>query len=301
MMQTPNLHYLLLALLLATTINADSDVPGCACQADTTCANITELFPDTLACSLTQRSDPPYDFPGVLEQPVAICDGLEADPEFQEAVGNESRPYYFTGGGETIGPYYETGFVVTQVAYGTCEDLINEQNSCPLDNESDDDDELLAFSGTSMSGVRPNACGSMKMTLPTTNSTLDVSSTCESYVSPDKNITAGYEDSIFVQAVVGTDSDKPDLCDAETAAKYPALTRADWIEPKAGSSRRYIRHQIVDVDGTEYCLLVLSIGNEPCRGPPPAPSSSHTTNNGRHVLLFVLVGQLLVAVLSWVL
>merc|ERR1712025_628617 len=105
---------------------------------------------------------------------------------------------------------------------------------------------------------------------------------CESWISPDRNITTGYEDSIFVQAVLetGKNSGDLDLCKADDAARYPALTRADWIEPKAGSSRRYMRHDIVDVDGTEYCLLLLSIGNEPCRGPPPA-SSSHTTN-GRH-------------------
>lgn len=291
-------RYLLLALQVVTT-NADNDVLGCACQADTTCGNITELFPGTMACSLTQRSDPPYDFPEVLEQPVAICDGLEADPEFQEAVANESISYYFSGGGKTIGPYYQTGYVVSQVVYGTCEDLIAEQNSCPLDNGSDEDDELLAFTGRSFSTHKPNGCASMAVTLPTTNSSLDVSFTCESLISPDKNITAEYEDGIFVQAVLGTDSDDLKLCKADVAAKYPALTRADWIEPKAGSSRRYMRHEIVDVDGTEYCLLVLSTGNEPCRGPPPA-SSSHTTNR-RHALLFVLVGQLLVTVLSWVL
>merc|ERR1712029_1211220 len=93
-----------------------------------------------------------------------------------------------------------------------------------------------------------------------------------------------------------------DLCESETTdpvGPYPNMTRADWIMPKAGSTRRYIKHDIKDVDGTEYCLFLLSIGNEPCRGHPPS-SSSHMVN-GRQAMLFVLVGQLAFTLLSWAL
>ena len=298
-MQTPNLHYLTLALLLATTINADNDVPGCACQADTTCGTKhlnaevlypDSLFPDVLACSLAQRSDPPYRFPDVLDQP--LCDGLEADPEFQRAVGNESIPYYINGQGE---PYYETGFVAMKIAQGSCEDLIAEQNSCPVatDGSNQDPDEEDEFgSGNSYSRVEPKACTSLGRTLPTTNSTLKVSFACESWNSPDKNITGGYEDGISIHAILGEDLD---LCGDDKQAFPPSLTREDWIEPKAGSSRRYMTKEIVD-DGTEYCLLVMSIGNEPCRGPQPASSSSRTTNR-----TLLMVGPLALAFLSWVL
>jgi len=300
----PRCLTIVLALLVATTnAETDNDVPGCACQANSTCGTTdTSTFSDILACSLIQRSDPPYRFQGAFEQPVAICDGLEADPEFQQAVGNESRSYYFNRGGrDSIGPYYETGFVAMQVGYGTCQDMIAKQNSCPIDATGSDDQDDDFSTGNSFGLVKPNSCTSFRLTLPTTNSTLDVSSTCESWISPEKNITGGHEDSIVLYAVLGreTDISDHDLCDADMTSEYvPALTRADWIEPKANSSRRYFSHDIMDVDGTEYCLLVVSIGNEPCRGPPP-PSSSSRTTNGRHVVLFLLVGQLAFAVLSW--
>lgn len=298
-------RYLLLALLLAsTTINAETDdVPGCACQADTTCGTKRlnsevlypdSLFPDVLACSLAQRSDYPYNFTEVLEEPVPLCDALEADPEFQKAVGNESIPYYINGQGE---PYYDTGFVAMKIAQGTCEDLIAEQNSCPVGTRSDQDEEDEFSSGNSYSKVEPNSCASLGMTLPRTNSSLKISFACESWHSPDQNITGGYEDGISIHAILREDEDL-DLC-GDDKSVLPTLTRDDWIKPKVGSSRRYMTKDVVDNDGSNYCLLVVSIGNEPCRGPQPASSSSSHTMNGR--LAGLLVGPLAVAFLSWIL
>ena len=46
-------------------------------------------------------------------------------------------------------------------------------------------------SGNGIAKVGPNSCVSLEMTLPKTNSTLEVSFACESWYSPDKDFTYG--------------------------------------------------------------------------------------------------------------
>jgi len=62
----------------------------------------------------------------------------------------------------------------------------------------------------------------------------------------------------------------------------PVLTSKDWIQPLPG--RRYMGYDFVDdsPEGTNYCLMFMSLGNEQCRGtndlwkdPPMSSSVAH--------------------------
>merc|ERR1739848_306636 len=163
-------------LNVKTTITkADDDVPGCACQADTTCGtDDTILYSNVAACAFTQLRSEPYNFTSVFGQPVPICDALEADPEFQETVGNENstRYYQLSGGDQTIGPYYETGFFALTVTSGTCQDLYAEQNSCLAPQKVGESSKDFG-TGIDWSVIEPLRCTQKRLTLPTTNSSLD--------------------------------------------------------------------------------------------------------------------------------
>ena len=283
----------------ATAVTAATldDVPGCACQADTTCESRrqSQPRPPTL-CDFVEG------FGDVQNAPVPICDGLEADSEFLETFGDKSNTYSTRFGGATtaVGPYYESGPLVYRIDYGTCDDLYyhsqpQKSSWCPTtsnfrnitDEESVSEEERGAVLMHGFSRVGPGSAGSTASNIlnyapNSTDSVLQVHFMCESSSTSDRAsaIIAGHEDNLFLVVSIGPEVNPNDDYEwiPEVDTSRPTLTNKDWIKPVAGSSRRYMTHDIVDVENArEYCILFAAIGNEHCSGPPP-PSTTTTTS-----------------------
>jgi len=285
----------LLRVALTVTVTAATlnDVPSCACQADTTCGTEGSYPVHVGACNFVAG------FGNVRNASIPICDGLEADSEFQETIGDEANTYSTTLNGATtaLGPYYISGPLTYRVDYGTCDDLYNAQpqKSCP-----DANFEIGLFSG--FSRPKPGSSGSFGWNMPF-DSVLQVHYLCESSSSSSRAsaITAGYEDNLFLIVSIGPEVNPNDDYEwlPEVDMSRPTLTNQDWIKPISGSSRRYMTHDIVDVENArEYCILFTAIGNEHCSGPPPPPTSmpvplpnppsSSTNGNFRHASILLI-------------
>jgi len=299
---------------LTATVKAATlaDVPGCACQADTTCGPEDGYKREIGACSFVRG------FGNVQNAPIPICDGLEADSEFQETIGDQSNTY-----STKFGPYYETGLLSYRMDFGTCDDLYHAQPQkswCPTsDVQNVTDDEYASeldtdFEWASLSsgafnpkfGSGGGSSRSLHMGSHEIKTVLQFHYLCESSSTSDhaSAITAGYEDNLFLIVSTGPEVNPDD--DYEWAPEVddsrPTLTNKDWIKPIAGSSRRYMTHDFMDVDnGRKYCLLVTAIGNEHCSGPPPstsmpdplpdpfpAPPSSSTNGNFQHAGMLLI-------------
>lgn len=306
---------------IAVTAATLSDVPGCACQADTTCERR-----QVGACDFVANLG------NVENAPIPICDGLEADSEFLETFGDESNTYSTRINGATtaVGPYYESGPLSYRIDYGTCDDLYHAQPQkswCPTSNfqNSTDDEYASELDGDfrSLSRARmygfshpgPGSSGSFaskNFDSNSTDSVLQVHDLCESSSTSDRasSITNGYEDNLFLIVSIGPEVNSNDDYEwiPEVDMSRPTLTNQDWIKPIAGSSRRYMTHDIVDVENArEYCILFTAIGNEHCSGPPPPstsmpdplpdPPSSSTNGNFQHasvLLIFLFLCFLLI-------
>mmetsp|Transcript_65367 Transcript_65367/g.76814 ORF Transcript_65367/g.76814 Transcript_65367/m.76814 type:complete len:339 (-) Transcript_65367:40-1056(-) len=302
----------LLRVALTVTVTAVTlnDVPSCACQADTTCGTEGSYPVHVGACNFVAG------FGNVRNASIPICDGLEADSEFQETIGDEANTYSSTLNGATtaLGPYYISGPLTYRVDYGTCDDLYNAQPQkswCPTSDfqnitddeyasELDGNFEIGLFSG--FSRPKPGSSGSFGWNMPF-DSVLQVHYLCESSSSSSRAsaITAGYEDNLFLIVSIGPEVNPNDDYEwlPEVDMSRPTLTNQDWIKPIAGSSRRYMTHDIVDVENArEYCILFTAIGNEHCSGPPPPPTSmpvplpnppsSSTNGNFRHASILLI-------------
>eukprot|EP00592_Proboscia_alata_P025367 CAMPEP_0194446482 /NCGR_PEP_ID=MMETSP0176-20130528/128466_1 /TAXON_ID=216777 /ORGANISM="Proboscia alata, Strain PI-D3" /LENGTH=390 /DNA_ID=CAMNT_0039273207 /DNA_START=164 /DNA_END=1336 /DNA_ORIENTATION=- len=354
----------LLRVALTVTVTAATlnDVPSCACQADTTCGTEGSYPVQVGACNFVAG------FGNVRNASIPICDGLEADSEFQETIGDEANTYSSTLNGATtaLGPYYISGPLTYRVDYGTCDDLYNAQPQkswCPtsdFQNITDDeyaseldgalgpyyisgpltyrvdygtcddlynaqpqkswcptsdfqnitDDEYASeLDGNFEIGLfgfshpKPGSSGSVGSYVKNITSVLQVHYLCESSSSSSRAsaITAGYEDNLFLIVSIGPEVNPNDDYEwlPEVDMSRPTLTNQDWIKPIAGSSRRYMTHDIVDVENArEYCILFTAIGNEHCSGPPPPPTSmpvplpnppsSSTNGNFRHASILLI-------------
>ena len=161
------------------------------------------------------------------------------------------------------------------------------------------------MSGFSRPG--PGSSGSAASTIfnyapNSTDSVLQVHELCESRSTSDRAsaITAGYEDNLFLIVSIEVNPNDDYYWIPEVDMSRPTLTNQDWIKPIAGSSRRYMTHDIVDVENIkrEYCILFTAIGNEHCSGPPPPstsmpdplpdPPSSSTNGNFRHASILLI-------------
>lgn len=273
----------------AQTTTILDDVPGCTCLADEVCDASNTSAPDVRACEFTESRRPtvsdseyPYKFESVNDELVPICDALEADAEFQETVGNQSRTYDIYFGDKTLRNYYKTGPIAHRITYGICDDLYAEQNSCPGAGETP-----YLSQGTYYPEPRQSAM--MSWPMPVTKTLFRFTQTCKSSLD-DNNITMGHEDGLLLyvtlESATGDDDDDGMSIDDVMSNFQPVLTSEDWIEPIAGSQRRYMSHSFVDVDGRDYCLLVVSLGNEPCKGPPPLPDPSSASTNILHAGVF---------------
>ena len=296
-----------LLLVSAPTLSLASDVPGCGCSATVCDPALGTGFPDPEACVFVLQPSWPYQFEGITNQSVPLCDALDADPTFQSTFGKNAKPYYWWSGGQQAGPYSPSGFLPIFLFPSTCSEAFEYQDSCgatpvtdgdaagaslkgkPIEilqqryesrtngtddvTEGDETDGSTWF-GAGYSIVDQSSCGMATYTLPNTGNKVRVTPTCASRF--DKNITAGYEDSLLLYVESGGGDGF--LCDADVAAGYtPALTSEDWIEPISG--RRYMCYEFVD-EGQAYSVLTMSLGNAPCDGPePPSPSPSTSSAN----------------------
>jgi len=224
-----------------------------------------------------------------------VCDALERSDSFQNQYGPSVQGMYTYTRGKKFGPRKESQGVGLFVGSGSCSDIT--ANSC-------ENYEWLS-SGSSTPDV--SSCGSSGTKVLELNGqpTLTVSSACRSWYD---DTDVGDQLYIFTQL---SENGKKDQC-ARSNRDSPTWTSAGWIE---SGSRRYACIDI-SVEGLGFTvnttfmddarngsafsglrLLIVSIGNAPCKGPSATASgggsgvggggSSDTNSAGRTAHLAV--------------
>jgi len=249
------------------------DVPGCGCP--TSMCNFTspiEYKDNPLACRFITPPDT-FGITNNLTEP--ICDALLNSSAFETEFGPESLRHYRQS-------YQKSTLLPIKLRAGTCSESIEEERACMMD------DDLGSFWGVGTVYDVLDGCGGLEYTLPTTNATVDITLTCKSWY--DENITTGYDDelSIFIEKESAFERGRRGLanplCEGKTT---PVLTSHDWIETSPG--RRYMCYDFDDNGEATYSIFFMSLGNEPCNGPKPPPSSGGCIIQKQNVFAFLLV------------
>lgn len=241
-----------LSTVLYGFVSSD-DIPGCACPLSV--CRETESEPElpieslyrsssVAACSLLTL--PTGEIDGIFDDlSLPICDAIEGSNDFQEQAGPNAPTVDYVVGG----PYYSTSGVTWAVGSGTCDDIYAKENSCGSEDFNTTTQNVAWFL------IDPKGCAS------TTTRDLAVTVRCRSFT--DNTLTPP-EDSLDVY--IENEFVEGSPCDGNNFS--PKLTSNTWIEPESG--RRYMCYEttILSQEGSEVLhVMVMSIGNEPCKGP----------------------------------
>jgi len=245
------------------------DVPGCGCP--TSMCNFTspieyQYIDNPQACRFITPPDT-FGITNNLTEP--ICDALLNSSAFETEFGPESLR-------RSRQSYQKSTLLPIKLRAGTCSESIEEERACMLD------DVPSSFWGVGTVYDVLDGCGGLGYTLPTTNATVDITLTCKSWY--DENITTGYDDELSIFIEKGRRGLANPVCEGKTT---PVLTSHDWIETSPG--RRYMCYDFDDNGEATYSIFFISLGNEPCNGPKPPPSSGGCIIQKQNVFAFLLV------------
>lgn len=285
----------------ATTIL--DDVPGCACQGhwckeeEKTHLSYSDEEMDHVAiCPFLGSA---YGFFDVSSSGL-ICDELQGNHKFRRSYGDLANPDHWSDF------YYNVGRTLIRVESGNCDSVYQRQQQCFTDPSS-------YYSTARWYAPHPTSCQNWPgFRLPTTNATLTVAPAC---LSSFQDVDSPQDDRWLLYASWKKDDDNDDVdfcrrndidkvaidAEARTAGLlqnrssypyFPIMGREDWIEPVGG--RRYMGYDFVDdqKEANQYCLLVLSLGYEPCHGFPTGVSSSVNSSPSSSVALLLSFGIL---------
>ncbi len=278
---------LILCLVSPASVDSlDDDVPGCNCPG-TICPAISSGWPlpHPIVCDLKPYDVNDIDYVG-NENP--ICDTILESPEFQKEYGVNATGWYNWGLGD-YGPYYDKSHIIHLHGIGTCEDVLTSQSNCT----TPDTPSLNILAG----GAGPytqQTCSGSTFTTPM-NETLTISMTCESWWNEDIiNDNTPWKDNYECYVEMG---DVDSICNKIKSSNTltPVLTSTDWIEPKEG--RRYMCKDVESSKGEDIFILLFSIGNEPCSGPPhnvddPNPAAPKVRSSVTIAILSMIVGTM---------
>jgi len=303
------------------------DVPGCACQGNwckgeekTHFWYSDEEMDHGAICPFLGSA---YNFlSSDFKTSGLVCDELQASDNFRRAFGDLGNTG-FPEDRDMDRIYYNAGGHLVRVESGNCQTAYERQQQCFADPSS-------YYSTARWYPPHPTSCSSWEFSLPTTDSKLAVASAClssfENIDGPSDDSWLLYaswsdgtnDDVDFCRyEPSGTSSDvAPGVAPASSDVApsvapepridkarveklnqnrssyphFPIMGREDWIEPVEG--RRYAGYDFVDdrAEANEYCLLVLSLGYEPCHGSPTTSSASADAYASSSAALLLVLG-----------